>query len=202
MSQPRFRRRKKERPQEITTAALDSFASKGYARTTVEDIAKRAGVSKGLLYLYFKTKEELFRAVVRSVVVPRVTALERSVLRSELTAEELLRGPVLRFMKRIPGSPIAIIIRLMIEEAPRHPDLIEFYWQNVVSHGLGTLQQILERGVDNGEFRRTVVNELPQLLIAPVIMSVIWKLIFQSRSLDTDRLIESHIDMLISYIRA
>lgn len=202
MSQPRFRRRKKERPQEITTAALDSFASKGYARTTVEDVAKRAGVSKGLLYLYFKTKEELFRAVVRSVVVPRVTALERSVLRSELTAEELLRGPVLRFMKRIPGSPIAIIIRLMIEEAPRHPDLIEFYWQNVVSHGLGTLQQILERGVDNGEFRRTVVNELPQLLIAPVIMSVIWKLIFQSRSLDTDRLIESHIDMLISYIRA
>lgn len=202
MSKPRFRRRKKERPEEITAAALDSFASKGYARTTVEDVAKRAGVSKGLLYLYFKTKEELFRAVVRSVVVPRVNALERSVLRSELTAEELLRGPVLRFMKRIPGSPIAIIIRLMIEEAPRHPDLIEFYWQNVVSHGLGTLQHILEHGVDNGEFRRTVVNELPQLLIAPVIMSVIWKLIFQSRSLDTDRLIESHVDMLISYIRA
>jgi len=154
------------------------------------------------LYLYFKTKEELFRAVVRSVIVPRVVALERAVLRSELTAEELLRGPVLSFMKAVPGSPVAIIIRLMIEEAPRHPDLVEFYWQNVVSHGLGTLQQILERGVDNGEFRRTVVNELPQLLIAPVIMSVIWKLIFQNRSLDTDRLIESHVDMLISYIRA
>ncbi len=73
--QPRYQRRKQDRPQEITDAALAAFAEKGYAATRVDDVAKRAGISKGLLYLYFKTKEELFKAVVRSFVVPRIDAL-------------------------------------------------------------------------------------------------------------------------------
>ncbi len=202
MAEPRYRRRKEDRPDEITAAALSAFAENGYAATRVEEVAKRAGVSKGLLYLYFKTKEELFKAVVRSVVIPRVDALELALDQSELSAEAFLRGPMLDFMQRIPGSPVGIIVRLMIAEAPKHPDLVDFYWQNVVSRGLGALQRILDRGVENGEFRRTAVNEIPQLLIAPVILSVIWKLLFEKRSLDTDRLIECHIDMVLNYIRS
>ncbi len=202
MADPRYRRRKEDRPDEITAAALSAFAENGYAATRIEEVAKRAGVSKGLLYLYFKTKEELFKAVVRSVVIPRVDALELALDQSELSAEAFLRGPMLDFMQRIPGSPVGIIVRLMIAEAPKHPDLVEFYWQNVVSRGLGALQRILDRGVENGEFRRTAVNEIPQLLIAPVILSVIWRLLFEKRSLDTDRLIECHIDMILNYIKA
>jgi len=202
MAQPRYRRRKEDRPQEITEAAFAAFAEKGYAATRVEEVAKRAGVSKGLLYLYFKTKEELFKAVVRSVVMPRVDALVNEVDSSQLTAEQFIRGPVLEFMKRLPGSPISVVIRLMISEAPKHPDLVDFYWENVVSRGMGALQQLLERGVQSGEFRRTAVNDLPQLLVAPVMMSVVWGLVFAKRSLDTDKLIETSFDMTLAYIKA
>ena len=202
MAQPRYRRRKEDRPQEITEAAFAAFAEKGYAATRVEEVAKRAGISKGLLYLYFKTKEELFKAVVRSVVVPRVDALVNEVDSSQLTAEQFIRGPVLEFMKRLPGSPISVVIRLMISEAPKHPDLVDFYWENVVSRGMGALQQLLERGVQSGEFRRTAVNDLPQLLVAPVMMSVVWGLVFARRSLDTDKLIETSFDMTLAYIKA
>ena len=202
MSRPRFQRRKEDRPQEITEAAFGAFAENGFTATKVEDVARRAGVSKGLLYVYFKTKEELFKAVIRSVVTPRLDELTRTLDTSDLSAEAFIRGPVLEFMKRVPGSPVSIVIRLMISEAPKHPDLVEYYWQNVASRGLGALRQLLRRGVENGEFRETAVNELPQLLVAPVMMSIVWGIVFADRSLDTDRLIETHVDMILAYIRA
>jgi AcrR family transcriptional regulator len=202
MGQPRYQRRKEDRPQEITEAAFAAFAEKGFTATKVEDVARRAGVSKGLLYLYFKTKEELFKAVIRSVVMPRVDELTRALDSSELGAEDFIRGPMLAFMKRLPGSPASIVIRLMISEAPKHPDLVDFYWDNVASRGLGALRQLLERGVANGEFRESAVNDLPQLFIAPVMMSVVWGIVFANRSLDTDKLIETHVDMILAYIKA
>jgi AcrR family transcriptional regulator len=202
MGQPRYQRRKEDRPQEITEAAFAAFAEKGFTATKVEDVARRAGVSKGLLYLYFKTKEELFKAVIRSVVMPRVDELTRALDSSELGAEDFIRGPMLAFMKRLPGSPASIVIRLMISEAPKHPDLVDFYWDNVASRGLGALRQLLERGVANGEFRESAVNELPQLFIAPVMMSVVWGIVFADRSLDTDKLIETQVDMILAYVKA
>ena len=202
MSRPRYQRRKEDRPQEITEAAFGAFAENGFTATKVEDVARRAGVSKGLLYVYFKTKEELFKAVIRSVVTPRLDELTRTLDASDLSAEAFIRGPVLEFMKRVPGSPVSVVIRLMISEAPKHPDLVEYYWQNVASRGLGALQQLLRRGVENGEFRETAVNELPQLLVAPVMMSIVWGIVFADRSLDTDRLIETHVDMILAYIKA
>ena len=142
MGQPRYQRRKEDRPQEITEAAFAAFADKGFAATKVEDVARRAGVSKGLLYLYFKTKEELFKAVIRSVVTPRVDELTRALDSSELGAEAFIRGPLLAFMKRLPGSPASVVIRLMISEARKHPDLVEYYWDNVASRGLGALRRL------------------------------------------------------------
>jgi AcrR family transcriptional regulator len=202
MAQPRYQRRKEDRPQEITEAAFAAFAEKGFTATKVEEVARRAGVSKGLLYLYFKTKEELFKAVIRNVVTPRVDELTRTLDDSELGAEAFIRGPLLAFMQRLPGSPASVVIRLMISEAPKHPDLVEYYWDNVASRGLAALRRLLERGVENGEFRRTAVNELPQLFVAPVMMSIVWGIVFADRSLDTDKLIETHVDMILAYIRA
>jgi len=201
MPEPRFQRRKEDRPQEITEAAFAAFAEKGYAATRVDDVAKRAGVSKGLLYLYFKTKEELFKAVVRSLVIPRVDALTARIDRADMPAEEFLRGPFLEFVKKLPGSPVAIVIRLLIAEGPKHPDLVQFYWDNVVSRGLAAISELLERGVENAEFRRSAVNDMPHLLIMPVVFSVVFKLLFEEQSLDTDKLIETHVDMLLSQIK-
>ena len=200
MAEPRYRRRPEDRPQEITEAAFEAFAEKGFAATRVEEVAKRAGVSKGLLYLYFKTKEELFKAVVRSLVVPRIDRLTAAIEGSGLSAEAFLRGPFLEFVKTLPGSPVAVVIRLMIAEGPRHPDLVQFYWDNVVSRGLAAIEALLERGVADGEFRRTRVNELPHLVIMPVVFSVIFKLLFEKQSLDTDRLIETHVDLLLAHM--
>ena len=201
MGEPRYRRRKEDRPQEITAAAFAAFAEKGYAATRVEEVARRAGVSKGLLYLYFKTKEELFKAVVRSFVIPRIDALTASIDASEQSVEDFLRGPFLEFAKKLPGSPVAVVIRLMIAEGPKHPDLVQFYWDNVISRGLAMIDALVERGVASGEFRRTAVNDMPHLVVMPVVFSVIFKLLFDKQPLNTDALIEAHVDMLLGHMK-
>lgn len=201
MAEPRYQRRKEERPQEITEAALTAFAEKGYAATRVEEVAKRAGVSKGLLYLYFKTKEELFKAVVRSFVVPRIDALTAKVEASDLSSEEFLRGPLLEFMKSLPGSPVAVIVRLMISEGPKHPDLVSFYWDNVVSRGIAALKQTVDRGVRSGEFRRSAVSDMPHILILPGLFSVVFTLVFGKQSLDTNKLIDAHFDIVLAHLK-
>jgi len=198
---PRYQRRKEDRPQEITDAAFAAFAEHGYAGTRVDDVAKRAGVSKGLMYLYFKTKEELFKAVIKNVVIRRVDSLIEMVETSELSSEEFLRGPLLEFMKKIPGSPVAVVIRLLLSEGPRHPDLVDYYWENVVNRGLTAISLFTERGVERGEFRRTAVNDLPHLFLAPMMLSMIWNLLFTKRTLDTDKLMETQIDMILTYIK-
>jgi AcrR family transcriptional regulator len=202
MAEPRFQRRKEDRPQEITEAAFSVFADKGYASARVEEVAQRAGVSKGLLYLYFKTKEELFKSVIRSVVIRRVDALLLAVEETELSSEEFIRGPLLDFMKGVPGSPVAIVIRLLIAEGQRHPDLVDYYWENVVAKGLSAISGFLQRGVRRREFRDTAITNQPQLILAPVILSILWKILFTKRSLDTDRLIETQIDMILAHIKA
>ncbi len=202
MTKPRYRRRKEDRPGEITEAAFHAFAEKGYAATRVEEVATRAGVSKGLLYLYFKTKEELFKAVIRSVVMRRVDALVASVETTELSSEAFLRGPMLEFMKQVPNSPVAVVIRLLLSEGHKHPDLVDYYYENVVSKGLHAISHFVERGVQRGEFRETAVNALPQLFLAPMMLSMIWKMMFTKRSLDTDKLMETQMDMILAHIKA
>jgi len=202
VNEPRYQRRKEDRPREITEAAFEVFAEKGYARARVDEVARRAGVSKGLMYLYFKTKEELFKAVVRSVVIKRIDSLLLAVEQTELSSESFIRGPLLEFFKRVPGSPVAVVIRLLVAEGHRHPDLVDFYWENVVSKGLGAISGIVERGVERGEFRRSKVTEYPQLFLAPVLVSMIWKILFDKRALDTDELIEAQLEMILAHIRA
>ena len=201
MKQPRYQRRKEDRPQEITEAALAAFAENGYAATRVDEVAKRAGVSKGLLYLYFKTKEELFKSVIRSFVVPRIEALTKIIDTSDLSSEEFLRGPFLDFVKKIPGSPVAVVVRLMVAEGPKHPDLLQFYWDNVVSRGIGAINELLRRGVSSGEFRQSAVSDQPALFIMPVVFSVIFNLLFGKQAIDTDQLIETQIDLLITHLK-
>jgi AcrR family transcriptional regulator len=201
MPEPRFHRRKEDRPREIAAAALDAFAEKGYAATRVDEVAKRAGVSKGLVYLYFKTKEEMFKAVVRNFVVPRVDALITIVDRADMSSEEFFRGPFLDFVKKLPGSPVSVVIRLMIAEGPKHPDLLQFYWDNVVSRGLGAISELLERGVKAGEFHRSQVTEMPHLFIMPVVFSIIFKLLFEAQSTDTDKLIETQLNLLLTHLQ-
>lgn len=201
-TQPKYQRRKEDRPQEIADAAFAAFAEKGYAATRIDDVARRAGVSKGLTYLYYKTKEDLFKAVVRNVVVRRVDTLIGDLETTGLSSEEFLRGPFLAFMKKVPGSPVAIVIRLLISEGPRHPDLVAYYYDAVVARALSAIRRFIHRGVERGEFRQSALDIQPHLFIAPMMTSIVWRLVFSDKPLDTDQLIESQIDMLLAHFKA
>jgi AcrR family transcriptional regulator len=202
MAEPRFQRRKEDRPAEITEAAMQAFAENGYAATRVEEVAKRAGVSKGLLYLYFKTKEDLFKAVIRGFVSSRLDSLVATIDTSDLSAEEFLRGPFLEFARSVPKSPAHKLIRLLVAEGPKHPDLLAWYWETVVSRGLHAIRTVIRRGIEDGEFHESALEEFPHLLVSPIIMSVLWGQLFEPYSaLDTDQLLDSHVDLVLKAIK-
>jgi AcrR family transcriptional regulator len=199
----RKERRTERRPDEIMEAALAEFAAKGYSEARLDDVASRAGISKGLVYVYFKTKEELFKAVVRAFLIPRVDELIAEIERSRSSGAELIRGPLLAFMKTMARSRIRILLRLLIAEGPKHPDLTAFYHREVISRGMRLLRLILARGVATGEFRPSPYQEFPQLIVAPMLMAVVWQLLFEKHQpLDIDRLLESHIEIVLRTIEA
>jgi AcrR family transcriptional regulator len=199
---PRRRTRKDNRPQEIVAAAFEEFAAKGYAGTRLEDVASRAKVSKGLPYLYFKTKEELFKAVVRSVITSHFDVIRGQMETTDLSVEDFLKGPFLSFIQELVCSKRVFIVRLLIAEGHKHPELTKFYFDTVVSRGIETLRQLIDRGVANGEFRETRLREFPQLLVAPMLMAVIWRALFERHHhLDTDAMLKTHVDLIIDAVK-
>lgn len=202
MSSPRFQRRKADRPAEITAAAMAAFAENGYDATRVDDVARRAGISKGLLYRYFETKEDLFKAVIRGFVSPQVATLAAAAETTDLSVEAFLRGPFLERIRQVPRSPIQVLLRLMVSEGPKHPDLTAFYWENVISPALAALKKLLRKGVRNGEFRNTELIDHPELLVAPVVFSTLWSIVFERHhALDIDALLHTHVDLVLNAIR-
>jgi len=200
---PRKRERKDDRPQEIVDAAFEEFAAKGYADTRLEDVAARAKVSKGLPYLYFKTKEELFKAVIRSVISPVFDEMRRRMLTTDLSSEEFLRGPFLSFIQELVKSRRMLIARLLIAEGHKHPELTAFYYDHVISKGKEALRAFIECGVERGEFRKTALTDFPQLMVAPALMAVLWRSLFERHvHLDTDALLKTHVELMLAAIRA
>ena len=184
-------------------AAFEEFAAKGYAGTRLEDVAARARVSKGLPYLYFKTKEELFKAVMRSVITSHFDVIRGQMETTALSVEDFLKGPFLGFIQELVCSKRVFIVRLLIAEGHKHPELTKFYFDTVVSRGLETLRGLIDRGVARGEFRETRLREFPQLLIAPMLMAVIWRALFERHHhLDTDAMLKTHIDLIVDAIKA
>ncbi|MGE8944131.1 TetR/AcrR family transcriptional regulator [Leptospira interrogans] len=198
----RNERRKEQRPEEILEAAIEEFAVRGYAQTRLEDVASRAGISKGLVYVYFRTKEELFKAAIRTLLVPRVEALRKQLESSDETSEALIRGPVLSLMKQVVGSRLGYVVRLMVAEGAKHPDLTAFYHEQMISRTMGLLRWIIARGVERGEFKPSPVMDFPQLFVAPVLISLLWKmLIDRHQHLDAEKMLEAHIDIMLGALK-
>ena len=199
----RRRERKDTRPQEIVAAAFEEFAAKGYAATRLEDVASRARVSKGLPYLYFKTKEALFKAVVKSVITAHFDLIREKMETTELSVEAFLKGPFLAFIQELVGSKRAFIARLLIAEGHKHPELTSFYYEQVVSRGIETMTRLIDRGIERGEFKPTPLRDYPQLLFAPVLTAIFWRQLFKRHHhLDTDALLATNIELLTDAIRA
>jgi AcrR family transcriptional regulator len=201
---PKVRRRDKDgRPQQIVAAAFEEFAEKGFAGARLEDVAARAKVSKGLPYLYFKTKVELFKAVIRSVITSHFEVICQRMETTELSTEDFFKGPFLTFLQELPSSRRAFIVRLLISEGYKHPELTQFYYEHVISRGLETMKRLIDRGIERGEFKPTPLRDYPQLLVAPVLMAILWRSLFERHYyLDTDKLLATNIDLLIEAVKA
>jgi AcrR family transcriptional regulator len=203
-SPPRWRRRKEARPDEILAAALASFAERGFAATRLEDVAARAGVSKGTLYLYFPGKEELFEAVVRARLLPNLERLEALLASFEGPSAALLERLLLT-MAEVVGSQLGAIPKLVIAEAGNFPELARFYLNEVVRRGLRLIGAILRRGIARGEFRAVDVDHTVFCVIAPMLIAALWKNSLEPHDaapLDAQALARAHLDLLLRGLEA
>lgn len=171
---PRWERRKDARPQELLSAALDVFVEHGYAATKLENVARKAGVSKGTLYLYFKNKEELFKAVVRETIIPNIVRAELLLESFQGETKDLFREVIQDWHKQISGKKMAGICKLMFAEACNFPELAQFYHDEVIRRNELMMIRLLERGMQSGEFRKLDLTVTPKIIASPMVMLMLW----------------------------
>jgi AcrR family transcriptional regulator len=201
---PRWERRKEARPAELMDAALELFVEKGFAATRLDDVAKRAGVSKGTLYLYFDSKEDLLKAVVREGYVARIADAEAYARAFTGASADLLREIMGMWWDKVGATPMAGITKLMIAEAGNFPDLARFYHDEVMHRGMGLFAYALERGMASGEFRRVNVDHATRLCCAPVVMTMIWRHslgLCTQDELVPEAYLATHLDVLLRGLR-
>jgi AcrR family transcriptional regulator len=172
---PRRGRRKEARPGELLDAALDLFVEKGFAATRAEEVAARAGVSKGTLFLYFQSKEELFKAAVRENISGRFAEWEQEFEAFEGSTADMVRYCMRVWWERIGSTRASGITKLIISEARNFPDIAAFYQQEVVRPANQLIRRILQRGVDRGEFRPLDVDYTVFGIVAPMVFLIMMK---------------------------
>ena len=198
--EPRWARRKDARPSELASAALELFVERGFAATRLDDVAKRAGVSKGTLYLYFDSKDDLFKAIIREGIVSRFVEFEERMRAYEGSSADLVRLLVKTWWQKIGSTKLAGITKLMMSEAGNFPELASFYHDEVIVRGLALFTKAIQRGIDSGEFRQIELEHTPHICAAPVLMLMLWRNSFDLcgvQKMDPDAYLETHTDLLV-----
>ena len=199
-AKPRWRRRKDARPEEIVSAALEVFADRGFAATKLEDIARRAGVTKGTIYLYFHSKEALFKALIRQTIVPVIAQGEAVAQSFTGSARELFERLVREYWRLVGETSLVGIPKLMMAEANNFPELARFYYDEVVTRGHRLMAGVIERGVKAGEFRPVNVMLAAKLAMSPLMHAVIARKAFSAcmpEGFDVDSYLNTHIDLYL-----
>jgi AcrR family transcriptional regulator len=166
------------RRQAILKAALSVFAERGFAAARLDDVATRAGVAKGTLYLYFRDKVDLFEALVRNAVSPVLAQMGDMAASPEIRPEQAIEAFYALFEKEVLGTERKLLLRLIIAEGPRFPAIAEFYHKEVVAKGLAVVRTLAERAASSGSFATDAPARYPQLIVAPLLMAVIWDGLF------------------------
>jgi len=174
-SQPRWQRRSEDRPREICHAALEVFAEKGFAAAKLDEIARRAGVSKGTLYLYFEDKQELFRAVVRNAIAPNIEAVAGALLASNISLRDAVRGLLARFAETAQRQPIGAVAKMVVGESRNFPELARVWHDEVASKALSAIAALIEKGQERGEVRSGDPRLYAFSLVGPMIMGALWQ---------------------------
>ena len=198
------RRRKAERPQEILEAAFVEFSRNGYATTTLDRVAERAGVTKGTIYVYFENKEHLFISMVREVTKAALDTVHEMLETHEGTTADLLRAQFSFIYQHIvEDRRRREVLRMLIAEAPRFPELADRYHQEILRPCLDMLRQAIQRGMDRGEFRNSAIIDLPQIVIAPIALVDLWMMMFDDRQpLDMKAYFNAHLDLVLNGLLA
>ena len=203
---PRWKRRKEARPAEILQAAFAEFVDRGFAAARLDDIARRAGVTKGTIFLYVANKDELFKALVREFVVPMIEHDERTVEAHEGGARELLERTLRARWARLFETEASGLPKLLFSEAGKFPDLARFYGEVVVERSHAVLRRILERGIARGEFRADLnVREAARLAVAPILLAAVWKHSFAKCAVGTvepEAFFETHLQLFLDGLAA
>ncbi len=198
--EPRWERRKDARPGELASAALELFVERGFAATRLDDVAKRAGVSKGTLYLYFDSKDDLFKAVIREGIVSRIVEFEDRMRAYQGSSADLMRLLVKTWWQKIGATKLAGITKLMMSEAGNFPELARFYHDEVIVRGMALFTAAIQRGIDSGEFRPIELEHTPHICAAPVVMLMLWRNSFDLcgiEKMDPDAYLATHTDLLV-----
>ena len=199
-AKPRWQRRKDARPAELVAAALEVFVEKGFAATKLADVARRAGVTKGTVYLYFDSKEALFKAVVRETIVPVIAQGEALARAFTGSARELVERLVREYWRLVGETALAGIPKLMMAEAATFPELTRFYYDEVVTRGHRLMAGVIERGVENGEFRPVDVMVAAKLAMSPLIHATVARRAFAScmpEAFNVQQYLDTHIDLYL-----
>ena len=199
-ARPRWRRRKSARPEEIVHAALEVFADRGFAATKLEDVARKAGVTKGTIYLYFENKEALFKALIRETIVPVIAQGEALAKSFTGSARDLFEKLVRDYWRLVGETALAGIPRLMIAEAGNFPELARFYYEEVVTRGHRLMSGVLERGIKAGEFRKVDLAVATKLAMSPLMHAVVARQAFahcMPEGFDVTRYLDTHIDLYL-----
>ncbi|MFL5209663.1 MAG: TetR/AcrR family transcriptional regulator [Microvirga sp.] len=189
-------RQAKERA--ILDAALDVFAESGFAPARLEEVAARAGVAKGTIYLYFPSKQALFEALIRTGIGEPIEAAGAEAAALDLPFEAVVRGLFTRMRREILATRRKEIIRLVIAESGRFPELAEFYYREVVARGMALLRAAAERAVLRGELSSDELARFPQLVVAPGLVAFLWATLFERfETLDAEAMLEAHLALLL-----
>ena len=188
--------RQSEPREAILAAALEEFSARGFAATRLDDVAQRAGVAKGTIYLYFRDKESLFQELVRAMLSPLVGVIEAAPLR-DMPIRAVAEMIIDVFVNEIYGTRRKDVIRLTLAEGPRFPKIAEFYYREVIGRVLPVMRALLTRAVERGELGHDALARFPQLLVAPALVAVMWSGLFDRfEPLDVREMMQAHLELL------
>ncbi len=200
-------RRKEARPGELLDAALDLFVEKGFSAARVDEVAARAGVSKGTLFLYFESKEDLFKAVVRENIANQFPTWQEEFVAFQGSSADMLRYALLSWWERIGKTRASGITKLVMSEAQNFPEIAQFYQEEVIKPGNAMIRRILERGVSSGEFRQLDLEQAVHIIVAPMIFLMMWKhsmgaCAASAKIVDPEQFIHMQVDVLLHGMNA
>jgi AcrR family transcriptional regulator len=201
----RWQRRKDARPSEILEAALIVFAEKGFAATRMEDIAAKAGVTKGTIYLYFPGKEAVFKSLVRQAIGSNIATISAMVRHFSGAARDLLRVVLGQMGEMVRTNDRFVLVKIILAESGNFPELARFWRDEIIAHGLTLLGGVIEKGIANGEFRAIEPQHAARLCVAPLLLVGLWRTTFEkfdTEPYDYQGLIDAHVETLLKGMAA